>query len=151
FAAVSPVPLRAEPIFAALREALATRGRAGNRGRSVPQILERRFAELFDHDPSAPIDEIAPSIPQALFLMNSPVLEGLIDARRGMLRPILARHRSDRGAIEDVWLRVLARPPREDEVAIALRHLREAPSGRGEAFEDLVWSLLNSYELRNRD
>jgi hypothetical protein len=45
----------------------------------------------------------------------------------------------------------LAREPNDQELGVALDHLRTAAGNRGEAFEDLLWCLLNSEEFLYRN
>ena len=56
---------------------------------------------------------------------------------------------TDADALEKVYLRVLARKPAEREKARCLDHVKKA-GGRGEAFEDILWALLNSTEFQTR-
>ena len=82
FAANCPQPLRADQVFSAVAAALAidesqfaAAGRA-NRGRPRSVSHAGRGPSSIAHSatiPSAPRDEIAASIPQALLMMNSPL------------------------------------------------------------------------------
>ena len=63
----------------------------------------------------------------------------------------LVHSESDDGVVIDVlYVRVLARQPTDAERAILLRHI-ESVRGRGKAFEDILWSLLNSAEFTTRN
>ena len=63
----------------------------------------------------------------------------------------LLKSEPDNGIVIDVlYARVLARRPTDAERAIVLRHI-EAIEERGKAFEDVLWSLLNSAEFTTRN
>jgi len=119
---------------------------AGPLGRAVVKANQ-----TFSFDPSTPDDEIAGTIPQALFLMNAPDLNQAVEARDGsVLRKILEDNpKDDTAVLDDLYRRVLARSPNDDEKRIALGYVKEV-NDRKEAFEDLFWSLLNSAEFLSR-
>jgi hypothetical protein len=108
------------------------------------------FNYLFGVDPSTPNDEVLGTIPQALFLMNSPQVNRAVEAGRGtVLGEILAAAPDDRTALEAVYLRVLSRRPSAQEVELCGRYLRGVRDRR-EAFEDILWGLVNSTEFVSR-
>ena len=105
----------------------------------------------FGYDPSERRDEIAGSIPQALLLMNAPEINGAINAKRPgtSLSKLLAEVPEDQALVEELYLRCLAREPKQTELQTCLDHVRVAGT-RGDAFEDILWSLVNSTEFLNR-
>jgi hypothetical protein len=105
--------------------------------------------QLFGVDPSTPADEVLGTIPQALFLMNSPQLERAISNPRGVLPGLLEENPDDSDALEALYLRVLSRTPSDAEATVCLDHIAEV-GDRREAFEDLLWSLINSSEFISR-
>ena len=108
------------------------------------------FERLFGVDPSIPNDDVLGTIPQALFLMNSPLVNSRTAARPGtVLGQILATAPDDRAALGALYLRVLSRQPTPKEVEICGRYLA-AVGNRREAFEDIFWSLINSTEFVTR-
>ncbi len=148
--------LRSDQIFSCLTNALGLRiepgpggmRQGGRYGFGGPRFL---FAQVFGYDPSEPRQEVTGTIPQALLLMNSPFIGRLLQARgRGSeLGRLLAAERDDEGAVVELYLRCLARQPTDAEVKVCLEHVRTSPS-RGEAFEDLLWSLVNTTEFLYR-
>lgn len=156
FAAQSPTRLRGDQIFNALTQALGV-GRSGGRGMAGGRSMREAggggrglTAALFNFDPSTPQDELMGTIPQALFMMNSPITSGALSARRGgMLTRILQESPDDEAALHEVYLRVLSRDPTAAEMDICRRHIAEV-GDRFEAFEDILWSLLNSSEFLTR-
>lgn len=130
---------------------LGATGKAKGQAKAVrlrgPRIL---FNALFGVDPSIPNDEVLGTIPQALFLMNGPLVQNRIQARPGTpLREILASSPNPRAALDAVYLRVLSRQPNAKEVETCLEYI--AKVGRQEeAFEDIYWALINSTEFISR-
>jgi hypothetical protein len=105
---------------------------------------------LFGVDPSAPHDEVLGTIPQALFLMNGPVIHNRTQARPGTpLARILATAPDDRAALDALYLRVLSRQPNPKEVETCAAYL-EKTGNRVEAFEDIYWALINTTEFISR-
>ncbi len=112
--------------------------------------LRAAFDRLFGVDPSLSNDEILGTIPQALFMMNGPLINSRVSARPGtVLGQILASSPNDRAALEVLYLRILSRQPTAREVEVCGRYI-QAVGDRGEAFEDIYWSLINSTEFATR-
>lgn len=162
FASAVPTRLRSDQIYHAVQRVLGVEGLVG-RGRGVgmlaggnnpflQQLAGRdpgRFAffQLFNFDPSTPQDEILGTIPQALFLMNSPLVQQFISANSGtVLAQLLREYPDDADALSELYLRVLSREPTHEEVVICREHI-SASSTRQQAYEDILWSLLNSSEF----
>ncbi|MFG0335233.1 MAG: hypothetical protein ACF8TS_17890, partial [Maioricimonas sp. JB049] len=154
FASASPTRLRSDQIYRVLTDVLGVEQLTGAppNGRFAPGAspddrARRAFAELFGFDPSTPQEDIIGNVPQALFLMNAPALEALIDADRDTkVGRILRRYDDDRDAVTELYLLVLAREPSERELTICREHIADVDN-RSEAYEDLMWSLLNSSEF----
>jgi hypothetical protein len=108
------------------------------------------FDRLFGIDPSIANEDVVGTIPQALFLMNSPVINNRTQARPGtVLGEILSGAPDNRAALGALYLRVLSRQPTNQEVEICGRYLAYVGT-RAEAFEDIYWSLINSTEFLTR-
>jgi hypothetical protein len=108
------------------------------------------FERLFGVDPSVANDDILGTIPQALFLMNSPMVNSRTTARPGsVLGEILSAAPDERAALNALYLRVLSRHPTPKEAEICGRYLAAVGNPR-EAFEDIYWSLINSTEFVTR-
>ena len=108
-----------------------------------------QFAQTFGYDPSTHRDEVVGSIPQALLMMNWPTIAQGINARRGNLAKMLAEIKSDEDLSVELYLRTLSREPTAKEIQICQSYVQEV-GDRGEAFEDIQWSLLNSAEFLHR-
>ncbi len=157
FASATPTRLRADQLYSALLKVLggneqnnAPRGRqmAGPyAGRRSPR---NGFNQLFGFDPSTPQEDITGNVPQALFLMNSSLLNNAIRAvGNTRLSQILKDTKNDEDAIDELYLLTLAREPSAKEMKICLEYLGEVKN-RNEAYEDLMWSLLNSSEFLSK-
>jgi hypothetical protein len=112
-----------------------------------PRLL---FDRLFGVDPSVANDDVLGTIPQALFLMNSPLVNNRTQARPGtLLGEILSSTIDDRAALGELYLRVLSRQPTAKEVDICRQYMAHL-GNRVEAFEDIYWSLINTTEFLTR-
>jgi len=119
--------------------------------RAVLATPRGRMNFTFGYDPSTRRDEIAGSIPQALFLMNAPELNRAIKGREPTtsLGELLIRIPKDDALVDELYLRCLGREPKQPEIDTCLDHVRSTAE-RAEAFEDVLWSLINSTEFLNR-
>ncbi|WP_197440980.1 DUF1549 domain-containing protein [Thalassoglobus neptunius] len=159
FASAVPARLSADQIYQSLQEVLQieSMGRISgrNRGNAIQQRYgidpqRSQFVQLFGVDPSTPPEDIIGNIPQALFVMNSPIIEQNIRGTGNtMLSRLLREYPDDSDALSELYLRVLSREPTDREVSINKRFLSEIDN-RNEAFEDIYWSLLNSTEFITR-
>ncbi|MGD9723212.1 MAG: DUF1549 domain-containing protein [Pirellulales bacterium] len=156
FAASCPQRLRADQLYNTLATILGLdddrQGEAKRADYRRPFATPRGRVNLaFGYDPSVRRDEVAGSIPQALFLMNGPELNRALSARgpNTMLGKLLAEIDKDDAVVEELYLRCLAREPHDEEVETCLEYVKSI-GNRGEAFEDIAWSLVNSTEFLNR-
>jgi hypothetical protein len=160
FAASHLVPLRSEALWNSLVGVLGQLGQPLNAmgnpmlgallaGRRFTN-LELQFKNEFKSDPSTSSDDMEGSIPQALLLMNNPQINQKIRAEgSNLLGRILSAYPNDDDAVRMVYMRTLARKPTDRERERALAYVRKVGK-RGEAFEDLLWVLINSTEFLNR-
>ena len=155
FAANVPQRLRSDQLFNALYTALggqeeggSTYGYGGqNRRQERPR---QQFAELFGYDPSEARAGIAATIPQSLALMNGSEVNRFVNlSKAGLLKQLLRESDDNESLIVELYLRCFSREPRDDELARALAYCDEVPK-RSEAFEDLLWALVNSAEFQHR-
>jgi hypothetical protein len=157
FAAMYPTRLRPDALWESLVGVLGTLG--GFPGPARPRPMgpfnirpgfEGLFKEEFNFDPSVKSDEVEGSIPQALLLMNSPVLNQRIQARgSNLLARILSAYPRDDDALRMVYLRTLARKPSDRELEKCRSYIHTVGK-RAEAFEDILWALLNSTEFQTK-
>lgn len=152
--------LRGDEVFDSLATAIELPNSVGTIAKAngafrfpVPPKSTRDLVnEAFGFDPSFSKDQIVRSLREAMFLMNNEQLQKQIDAKPDsgtMLGLLLAQEKDDSKAIVILFRRVLARDPTERELSVSKRHL-EKLNDRPAAFEDLLWSLLNSAEFTTR-
>ena len=150
--------LRGDQLFSALLTtldvdepqsgALASRIAGMNYGRqATPRMI---FNVAFGYDPSEPRETVNASIPQALAMMNTPRINQAVSPNRSnMLGSLLRSVREDDLVVDELYLRSLSRLPSDAERERAVAY-RESVGDRGEAFSDLLWSLINSAEFTHR-
>jgi hypothetical protein len=108
------------------------------------------FDRLFGVDPSVANEDVMGTIPQALFLMNGPIVTNRTQARPGtVLGEILSTAPNPRAALSALYLRVLSRGPTKEEFEICSRYMGTV-ANQAEAFEDIYWGLVNSTEFLTR-
>jgi hypothetical protein len=159
FAAASPSRLRADVLYDSLALVLGFKDQEPKppEGDAMMGAMYRRnnspraqFRQLFGFDPSMDPEEINGTIPQALFMMNSPVMSAL--ARAGgqtRLHQILDKFPDDGDALAELFILVHSREPSENEAAACNEYIKRV-NNRQEAFEDILWSLLNSTEFQTK-
>jgi hypothetical protein len=165
FAGVYPAQLRADVLWQALSGLLGPLPE-GTQGLDA-------FKGEFDFDPSLKADEVAGSITQALWMLNSPLLNDRIKVadyrlpppkgpqakgkpgdnppRPTLLKALLAEYGDDDDAvIRAIYLHTLARRPTERELQTCRQYLAESQKGsiaRNVALEDILKALINSTEF----
>jgi hypothetical protein len=157
FLANCPQLLRADQVFDALVSALGIenekvpRDGGGKKGAyGQPRNARSLFDFVFGYDPSVRRDEVSGSIPQALVLMNSPQLARAIKGDSPTaLGKLLSSTKDDSAVAEELYLRCLAREPKPDELKTCLAYVKKT-GNRNEAFEDVLWALVNSTEFIHR-
>jgi hypothetical protein len=160
FAAAYPTRLPADALWESLVGVLGNLGggrfQAPGPGMGIAALygfrpgLEGQFKQEFDFDPSQKADEVEGSIPQALLLMNNPTVNQRIQATgTNLLGRILKAYPQDDDALRMVYLRTLARKPTDGELQKCRGYIAKAGS-RAEAFEDILWALINSTEFQTK-
>ncbi len=158
FAAATPVRLRADLLYDSLMRVLGIKEQEpapqsdgmGMGAYRRAQTGRFQFHQLFGFDPSTRPEEINGTIPQALFMMNSTFVNSLIRATgQTRLHQLLDRYKNDDDAVMELFILVHAREPSAKEAQTCRDYIREF-NNRQEAFEDILWSLLNSTEFQSK-
>ncbi len=151
FAAATATRLRSDQLFNSLTKVLgADEVQTAGTGGRFQRSAKARFASLFGFDPSTPQEDILGNVPQALFMMNSNFINSMITTGRDTrLTRILKKYKNDEDATNELYLLVLSRDPSEKETNI-FKAYRKKVTDRNEAYEDLMWSLLNSSEFLSK-
>ena len=86
------------------------------------------------------------SLRQSLLLISGDVIESKVSSLNGYLANLLELSPESDEIVENLYMRVICRPPTPEELSRWSAELKQATSLR-EASEDLFWSLLNSKEF----
>jgi hypothetical protein len=156
FASQTPTRLRSDQLYNALATVLGfSEQSASPRGGMMPgggiyagnRGPRSQFNAVFTFDPSTPQEDITGNVQQALTLMNSPQFRGALSAGGNTrLGRILRQHTDDQDAISEVYLLALSREPSDRELKLSRQYIADV-GNRGEAYEDLLWTLVNSSEF----
>jgi hypothetical protein len=162
FAAAAPARLSAESLWQSLTNVLGEltippgfmpRRPMGGMGMGPYGGMfsfERQFKNQFAFDPSLKPDEVEGSVPQALMLMNNRLIYSRMRADGPTLLGKLLRDESnDEAAIRSLYLQTLARKPTDREKSRNLDYIHTVDR-RAEAYEDILWALVNSTEFQTK-
>ncbi|MEM7234658.1 MAG: DUF1553 domain-containing protein, partial [Planctomycetota bacterium] len=152
-----PKRLNAEVLYDAFHEVTGTKTNfsglpAGTRAVELPDSgVNNYFLTVFGRPMSESSCECErsndASLAQSLHLLNSKEVLGKIssnDGRAAMLAK--AKDQELEARIRELYLRVYARLPDKDEMGVAKGHIEKHKNSK-EAFEDVIWALLNSKEF----
>jgi hypothetical protein len=160
FTGATPKKLRGDEVFDSLVAAIElpnidTKVEASTdktRFPPPPKTTRDLVNEAFGFDPSTKDELLTRTMKQAIFLMNNDQLHRQIDASPDsdtVLSRLIRKELDNDVVIDALYARVLTREPTDAERAIVLKHV-ESNKNRGEGFEDILWSLLNSAEFTTR-
>ena len=90
--------------------------------------------------------KMEPTLSQALHLMNGDAVNDRIKQGR-VVAKLIAEKKTDREVVEDLYLRVFGRMPKDKEWSAIQQTLAGAPDQRQAALEDTFWALMNSKEF----
>ena len=152
FAMASVRPLTPEQILHSLVTAMASDSTAGSLRRDAEIVRAMRdFRYAFGDDEGAEFVEFEGTIPGALLMMNSEIVargSAALKSKKGATRlgEILASERVPADRIRAIYLAVLSRLPSAAELARSATYVAQHGGGN-EAYEDVMWSVLNSSEF----
>jgi len=114
----------------------------------------RQFFQAYETEENDESTTFDGTIPQALLLMNSPLVEGAVSGKPGtLLHNVLTGTGSDLAKLRRLCVAALSRQPTEKELA-AVRKLLSRPSRRAnprearqQVLQDMFWAYLNSNEF----
>jgi mono/diheme cytochrome c family protein len=90
--------------------------------------------------------KMEPTLSQALHLMNGDAVNDRIKQGR-IVAKMIQEKKSDREIVEDLFLRVFGRMPKDKEWASVQQAIASDTGARQSVHEDLFWALLNSKEF----
>jgi hypothetical protein len=153
---VCPNRLRPEQVFDAMVRALgfdendkSIPAPAPNEAPAVSRHtgLRHMIYYAFKVDPSLPVDEVQGTIPQALLMMNSVLVNTYVaGSGKTFLAEAFDKKMSDDDILLGLYERTLARRPAPEELKICQSYMQKV-NNRKEALEDVFWSLINSTEF----
>jgi hypothetical protein len=83
---------------------------------------------------------------QALELIVGPMMTARLSNPDNRLGQMLATKRSDAEILDELYLRALSRSPADKAAEALLKHVATSPD-KGQAWEDVLWTILNSQEF----
>jgi Protein of unknown function (DUF1549)/Protein of unknown function (DUF1553) len=87
------------------------------------------------------------NLAQSLHLLNSGEVQSKLSAGTGRAASLAAdKSRSDDDKVRELYAWVYSREPAADESAVALAHLKKNQN-KQQAFEDILWALINTKEF----
>jgi hypothetical protein len=90
--------------------------------------------------------KMEPGLSQKLYLMADGAMVSKLQAGQNRLRELLAKHRDDDSALEELFLATLSRFPTETEKA-RFNDYRAGQKDRRKVFGDTLWALVNTTEF----
>lgn len=106
------------------------------------------FTSIFGSPPGEEETEFQPSMGQALFLMNEPLLLDWLKPQQGNLIERLSQQTDSAVVIQQLYLNILSRLPDEAEQTDLVAWLEERKDRRAVAIGECAWALLTSTEFR---
>jgi hypothetical protein len=91
------------------------------------------------------------SLGQSLMMLNSADVQTKLATAGGRADTLAKDPRPDEEKVAELFLAAFAREPSSSETAAALAHLAKNPEKRKEAFEDIIWALVNAKEFQFND
>lgn len=150
FTHVSLKPMNAEQLYDSL--IIATSAHKSGRGgweQAEQQRREwlRQFVQTFGTDDGGESSSFDGTIPQALTMMNGPLVRDAVSLKPGShLHEVLTGKGSDVQKIQRLFLTTLSRMPSKPEMSAIQKFLNGNPNTLS-VYQDLFWALLNSNEF----
>jgi Protein of unknown function (DUF1553) len=88
------------------------------------------------------------SLSQSLMLLNSSEVQSKLSAAGSRAALLAADPRDDRTKVGELFWSAFGRAADERELSAAIAHLRAHNGNRKDAYEDIIWALLNSKEFQ---
>ena len=159
-AAARTKKLRGDEIFDSLVTAIALPNVKPEKAKATgairfpvpPKSTRDLVNDAFGYDPSLKDELLVRTMKQAMFMMNNQQLQKQVNAApesETFLSALLADENDNQKLVVKLYQAVLARSPSDRELEIVLAHVNQVGE-RGSAFEDVLWSLINSAEFSTR-
>ena len=107
----------------------------------------QQFVRAFGTDDGSESSSFDGTIPQALMMMNGPLVKDAVSIKPGShLHDLLAGKGSDAQKVQKLFLTALSRMPTKPELAMIQKNLKDSDESMS-IYQDLFWALLNSNEF----
>lgn len=88
------------------------------------------------------------NLAQSLHLLNSAEIQGKLTAASGQAARLAKdASRSHEARLRELYLLAFSRPPTPEETSVALAHIEKNAQNPQQAYEDIVWALINTKEF----
>jgi hypothetical protein len=87
------------------------------------------------------------NLAQVLHLLNSQEIQAKLARPGGRADQMAKDPRSDSEKVEELFLWALGRPPSPDQLEFALTNIEQHAKDRRQAYENIVWALINTKEF----
>jgi hypothetical protein len=161
FARHYPKRLSAEVLLDAISQLTATPTDfggmpAGTRAIELPdESIASTFLDAFGRpkrDSPCECERVSDaSLGQSLMLLNSADVQGKLSAPTGRAERLAKDPRPDEAKVQELFWTAFGRAPSSGETTSALNHLAKNQAKRREAFEDILWALINAKEFQFND
>jgi len=142
FARMSIKVLSAEQLYDSLVEILGPPGKSPDI--DARQGARHEFSQFFANEGDPDPTRYDRGIPQLLRLMNSPQFAG--NNISTLVSRIVGSNRAPEAIVDDLFLNVLSRRPRPEELTLVLQEIQRADSTQN-VYRELAWALLMSSEF----
>jgi hypothetical protein len=91
------------------------------------------------------------NLAQSLHLLNSNEIQGKISGGTRVNAWMADQAKTDSDKLTELWLACFARTPTADEMELATKHIEAKKDKKKEAYEDIMWALINTKEFLFND
>ncbi len=129
---------------------------AGTRAIDLPdESVSSNFLDTFGRpkrDTACECERVTDaSLGQSLMLLNSADVQTKLTAGNSRAEQLAKDARPDEQKVDELFWAAFGRAPASGELASALDHLAKNPQKRREAYEDILWALINAKEFQFND
>ena len=108
----------------------------------------QQFVVAFENDENDESTTFNGTIPQALMMMNSELMDKACSVERGsFLFESMSTPGSENQKIQDLYMAALSRKPTKTEISRVQKMLSRYGNQKLNGYQDLFWALLNSNEF----
>ncbi len=87
------------------------------------------------------------NLAQSLHLLNSGEINSKITSGNSLARRLAADKRPDAEKVKELYLRAYSRLPSPEELKVALQYIEKHKNQKHVAYEDILWTLINTKEF----